>query len=197
MKPNLIALAAVGLFAFGCDSPTETTAESPEPLFAKGGNGVIQHMSVGSNDICPGLGLPPGCDANFSLVANKWADGTVRGQWHDEFGKDENGEQLGGVHASIDCLEVSDFAVGIYSWPIAWVSGVVTRSSNPFYSVGDGVITLALDRGTSASDPFEDLLSFTVPLSAFPEGTTCTDMPELPVGALNTPFNGQVKIWSK
>ncbi|MEJ2206886.1 MAG: hypothetical protein P8170_22590 [Gemmatimonadota bacterium] len=180
-----------------CQEPTAPAAPldvSPSMGVTNGHGRVIQHISIGSNDLCRAMGQKPGCDANFSLVANKWADGTVKGQWQDGFGKDENGEQLGGVHVSIDCLRVEDYNIGIYSWPIAWVSGVVTRSSSPHYGVGDGVITLALDRGSSANDPFEDLASLTVPLSGFPAGTTCMDGPDLPV-FLNVPFTGQVKIW--
>ncbi len=151
---------------------------------------------MGSNDLCPALGLKPGCDANYSLVANKWVDGTVKGQLQDGFGRDSNGQQLGGIHASIDCLVMVDIQVGIYTFGVAWVSGVVTRSSSPSFNEGDGVITAAVERGTSSQDLFQDLGTFTYPLSAFPAGTTCVDMPNLQV-FLNTSFIGQVTMWSR
>jgi hypothetical protein len=157
---------------------------------------VIQHLSVGSNDLCAPLGARPGCDANFSLVASKWSDGRVRGQWQDGFGKDSNGRQLGGIHASIDCLEMIEIQIGIYTFEVAWVSGVVTRSTNPDFTVGDGVITAAVERGTSTQDLFQDLGTFTYPLAAFPAGTTCADMPDLQVFLL-TAFIGQVTMWSR
>ena len=31
---------------------------------------VIHHASLGGADVCEAFGLPPGCDANFSLAAN-------------------------------------------------------------------------------------------------------------------------------
>ena len=34
---------------------------------------VIHRVHVGGPDICAALGLPPGCDANFSLVALEFA----------------------------------------------------------------------------------------------------------------------------
>lgn len=182
----------------GCaDDPFEAeVAEATHAVQSSITGGVIQHVTVGSNDLCPALGFKPGCDANFSLVANKYADGTVRGQWQDGFGKDTDGSQLGGMHAAIDCLEIIDYPVGIYVFQVAWVSGVVTMSSNPSFTAGEGVITLAVERGTSSNDLFQDLASYTVPLRFFPAGTTCADMPNLPV-FLNNAFIGQVDMWSR
>jgi len=193
VRPGLLLAAAV---LVGCsEAPVAPDAGAYHtPEFAIAEQGVIQHASVGSNDLCAALGQSPGCDANFSLTANKWADGTVRGQWQDGFGKDSNGEQLGGVHASVDCLDVTELQIGIYTFTVAWVSGVVTQSSSPAFNVGDGVITGVVDRGTSTNDLFEDLISFTTPLSALPPGTTCASRPNLPV-FLGVPFTGQVNIW--
>lgn len=188
-----LAVTALG----GCDSDT---MNAPDPLAPDGVSAhvtarkVVQRVIVGSNDVCDGLGLAPGCDANFSLVANKWSDGSVTGQWQDGFGKDGDGSQLGGIHVAIDCLEAVPFAVGIYEFKVAWVSGVVTQSTNPNFTVGEGVITGAVDRGTSARDLFEDLGTFSYPLRFFPEGTTCASQPDLQV-FLNTSFTGQVRIW--
>ena len=44
---------------------------------------ITHRVSVGSPDADI---FPPGTDANFSLIATQSADGTVRGQWHDQFG---------------------------------------------------------------------------------------------------------------
>lgn len=194
--PFAVASLLMSVLALACSESPVAPDGSDAPQFVVGDHGVIQHLTVGSNDLCPALGLAPGCDANFSLVANRWADGTVRGQWQDGFGKGSNGEQLGGVHVSIDCLEIIELPIGIYTFTVAWVSGIVTKSSSPSFSVGEGVITLAVDRGTSANDLFEDLGSLTLPLSSFPAGTTCADMPDLPV-FLGVSFTGQVDIWFK
>lgn len=195
-SPLAVVCLAVTVLA-GCDSGTTT---APDPLAPDGVSAdltaprVVQRMIVGSNDVCDGLGLAPGCDANFSLVANKWSDGTVTGQWQDGFGKDAEGNQLGGIHVAIDCLEAVYYPIGIYTFKVAWVSGVVTQSTNPDFTVGEGVITAAVDRGTSANDLFEDLGTFSYPLRFFPEGTTCASQPQLQV-FLNTSFTGQVRIW--
>lgn len=175
-------------------APEVSNVSSRAPM-AVVGAGVVQHVSVGTNDLCLQLQLPNGCDANFSLVANKRADGTVTGQWEDEFGKDPTGVQLGGVHVAIDCLEVGEYVAGIYSWPIAWVSGVITQSTSPVYSVGEGVVTVALDRGTSAQDAFDDLVGFTTPLS-YAGATSCEDRPDVSV-PYGFRLSGQVDIWSK
>ena len=75
---------------------------------------VVHHVSVGTPDACVALGFEhPGCDANFSLVANQDADGDVSGQYSDRFA---NGD---GFHAVVDCLVV----IG----NDAWISGVITQ----------------------------------------------------------------------
>jgi len=194
MRNVIFTLSPLLLLAACGREPVAPDGSSPsqQPVLASTGNGVVQRVTVGSNDICDALGLSAGCDANFSLVANKWADGSVAGQWEDQFGKDGNGEQLGGVHVAVDCLEIDDYAIGTYSWPIAWIGGIVTQSSSPYFSVGDGVVTVVLDRGTSAGDPFADLLSFTTPLSAT-GATSCLDRPDLPAFP-GYGFTGQVVI---
>lgn len=197
MKKAALVLASV--LGLACsDTPASIDTDGPwlSPELARAGNGVVQHVSVGSNDLCPALGQPPGCDANLSLVANKWADGTVRGQWHDEFGRDADGAQLGGVHVSIDCLEIVTISIGTFTFDVAWVSGPITRSSSPGFVVGEIAVTGVVDRGTSANDTFEDLASFMFPADDVAPGTTCADMPDLPV-FLGVPFTGQVKIWSR
>ena len=173
MKRNLIALAALGLFALGCgESPTSTTQDTAgldaTPEFAARGP-LVHHVSVGGADVCEALGLPTGCDANLSLTASEGADGSVSGQWQDTF--------AGGVpiHVTIDCLHV----VGNE----AWVSGVVTGP------VGGGtpVIMRVADNGTSKNDA-PDQLSF---LNIGDLGG-CQNAPDLQLFDLT---NGQVTVW--
>jgi hypothetical protein len=90
--------------------------------------------------------VPPGTDANFSLIAIQYADGTVSGEWSDQFGHGD-----GGLHVAVDCLEV----VGNQ----AWISGVITHSPDPGL-VGVPAATRVVDNGTSANDP-PDEISFT------------------------------------
>ena len=196
--PRLVAGALAVALASACsETPASPDVSRPsqQPAFATADPGIVAHVSIGSNDICEAVGLPHGCDANFSLVANQMADGSVSGQWEDEFGKDASGAQLGGVHIAINCLEVDDYVIGTYSWPIAWVSGVVTQSTSPYFSVGEGVVTVALDRGTSQVDAFADLASFTVPLSLV-GATSCHDRPDLPAFPGHG-YTGQVVIWTR
>jgi hypothetical protein len=136
---------------------------------AASASSVIHRVSVGSADIAP----PPGTDANFSLSAIEFDDGTVRGQWQDTFfGR---GTPAVAVHVKVDCLVV----VGNE----AWVSGVVTR---PGFLAGLPAITRIRDNGTSANDP-PDQVSFTF----IDIGVTCTDQPDLPLFDL---INGQVTV---
>lgn len=195
-RPALIA-ALLAVFVAGCQEPTTAApAVGSRPSADLATPGVVAHVSIGSNDLCRALGMKPGCDANFSLEADKYADGSVKGQWEDEFGKDADGNQLGGIHVSINCLVAEPFTVGTYTWPIAWVSGVVTQTDSPYWYVGEGVITVALDRShNTSSDRFRDLTSFSIPMSDIGV-TSCNDRPNLPV-FLNKPFTGQVTIWFK
>ena len=136
---------------------------------AASANSVIHRVSVGSADIAP----PPGTDANFSLSAIEFDDGTVTGQWQDTFfGR---GTPAVAVHVKVDCLVV----VGNE----AWVSGVVRR---PGFLAGLPAITRIRDNGTSANDP-PDQVSFTF----IDIGVTCTDQPDLPLFDL---INGQVTV---
>jgi hypothetical protein len=136
---------------------------------AASADGVVHKVSVGSADVTP----PPGTDANFSLSAIEFDDGTVTGQWQDTFfGR---GNPALALHVKVDCLVV----VGNE----AWVSGVVTR---PGFLAGLPAITRIRDNGTSANDP-PDQVSFTF----IDIGVTCTDQPDLPLFDL---INGQVTV---
>ena len=109
---------------------------------------MVHHVSVGGADICEALGLPTGCDANFSLVAIEKADGSVSGQWQDTFifDRDDPGLIRGvPVHVTIDCINV----VG----KEAWVSGVVTGGA----FTGLLAITRVADNGKSANDPLDQI----------------------------------------
>jgi len=127
-------------------------------------------VSVGSADILP----PPGSDANFSLVANQRGDGTVQGEWHDQF--------AGGsfVHIDVTCLAVDGND--------AWVSGLIKVASPDLaFLVGLPAITQVRDNGTSANDP-PDQVSFT---NGAESADDCLDQPELPLFDL---INGQAKV---
>jgi hypothetical protein len=135
---------------------------------------VVHHVTAGSPDACVALGAEhPGCDANFSLVANEYADGSVSGQYTDRFA---NGN---GFHAVVDCLSVSGND--------AWVSGEITEGR-----VGDvdlaglDVVTRVRDNGTSANDP-PDQISF----SFIGFGIPCTAQPDFAL--LDAP-EGQVIV---
>src|SRR4051812_5341799 len=56
-----VALAAFGLIAVGCDG---TSAKQPRIAGSLLDEGVVHRVSVGSHDV-----VPPGTDANFSLIA--------------------------------------------------------------------------------------------------------------------------------
>ena len=138
---------AVILVAACSETPAEpqaervlgATGEAATPLF-NSGNGVVERVSVGSNDACEAFGLPNGCDGNFSLTAHEKADGTVAGQWHDTFSG--GGE---GIHVAIDCLNTND------NWAV--VGGVITHGTIGGVDVsGQQALTAAVDNGTSAND---------------------------------------------
>jgi hypothetical protein len=171
MRRFSIAVAALGLVVAGCDGPTPT-APRPTiggPLFAAGGNGVVHRVSVGSHDF-----LPPGTDANFSLIALEQGDGTMRGEWTDQFGHGN-----GGVHVDVDCVSVVDND--------AWVSGVITHSTVEAFPAGSFALTRVRDNGTSENDP-PDQISFTF---IFANPVSCQLRPPLPLFPLQ---GGEVKV---
>ena len=89
------------------------------------------------------MGLKPGCDANFSLIATLWADGSATGQWTDQYGPAD------GLHAVVDCVKVQEIPERFPVALEAWVGGVVTRPAN---KAGHRIITRMRDNGTSAND---------------------------------------------
>jgi hypothetical protein len=166
----------------GCNqeaAPTEDSFyEPPNGVLSKGP--VIHHASLGGADICEALGLPTGCDANFSLdfslVANMKADGSVSGQWQDTFVG--GGE---GIHVAIDCMNIIDGNAAI-------VGGVITHGTFGGVDVsGQYAVTAVVDNGTSANDP-PDQLSF----SFFPANDCNTyTLADFPLIDLT---HGQVKV---
>jgi hypothetical protein len=157
MKP--FSLIVAGLLAVACttsDGTAPTGDNSPgAPQFGSGP--VLHRVSVGGPDVCTGLGGKPGCDANLSIIAIQYADGSVKGQYSDRFA------QGGGFHAVVNCLNV----VGNE----AWISGLI---SQPKQFAGVPVIIRVRDNGTSANDP-PDQLSFSF---AF-DPTSCLAAPPL------------------
>ncbi len=167
MKRTLLALTAFGLFAVGCgDDPTTPLADGLDvtPQASRAGP-VVHRVSMGGADLCAGFGLPPGCDANNSLTAIEYANGSVRGQWHDQFAGGV------GVHVAVSCLSVSGNE--------AWVSGTITNNPN----AGLNLIIRLQDNGKSG-----DRASFTTPTA---NADDCLGQPPLGLLALS---NGQVKI---
>jgi hypothetical protein len=173
MKTLAIPFVAAGLLLIGCDGPTTspTALRAPTAMSADrgGGNGVQHVVSVGGHDFSD-----PGVNANFSLIAIQHGDGTVTGQWSDQFGHGD-----GGLHIAVDCVTV----VGNH----AWVGGVVTESDVPG-QVGTRAYTEVVDNGTSANDPPDQIsYSYTglnanfgcptivLPLFAMPDGQVKVD----------------------
>jgi hypothetical protein len=144
---SVLLLLAVNVT--GCNeeaAPTEiSSTENPSGVLLKGR--VIHHVSLGGVDVCEAFGLPPGCDANFSLVANEKADGSISGQWQDTFAG--GGE---GIHVAIDCIKIIGNG--------AIVGGVITHGTSGGVDVsGQYAITAVVDNGTSANDT-RDQMSF-------------------------------------
>ncbi|MGD9488154.1 MAG: hypothetical protein AB7W47_09035 [Calditrichaceae bacterium] len=168
------------MFAASCnqgDEPTSALNNAPDnnDMQALAKNNVIHHVSLGGADICEALGLPTGCDANFSLVANMKADGSVSGQWQDTFAGGKEG-----IHVSVDCMKIVGNG--------AVISGIITKGISGGVDVsGQRAVTAVVDNGTSANDP-PDQLSF----SFFPAPDCSNLVPsDFPLFDLT---HGQVKV---
>jgi hypothetical protein len=144
----LLPFALLG--AFGCsESAVPPTAESDGPtLQASVGSQVVHSASAGSPDICSSVGDKPGCDANFSLTAIQYANGSVKGQWVDRASQVNGG---GGVHVAVNCLNVIDNR--------AYISGVITQGNSD--QIGQLALTKVVDNGHSQKDP-PDEISITI-----------------------------------
>ena len=134
---------------------------------------VIHRAHAGGPDACESLGLPIGCNANFSLVALEMANGRIKGEFTDRLGGGD------GFHAVIDCLVVDG--------QDAWVSGEITHGSLADLDLtGFPVWAQVVDNGTSQNDD-PDRISF----SFIGESTPCTDKPD--EGTFPVP-QGQVRV---
>ncbi|MGB5895426.1 MAG: hypothetical protein WBG58_14710 [Ignavibacteriaceae bacterium] len=168
------------MFVTGCNedaAPTDSINKNQSGVLSI--NNVIHHVSLGGADVCEALGLPTGCDANFSLVANMKADGSVSGQWQDTFAG--GGE---GIHVAVDCMNVDG------NWAV--IGGVITHGTVGGVDVsGWYAITVVVDNGTSSNDP-PDQMSF----SFFDPGYDCQLVQILNPGDFDLfdLTHGQVKV---
>jgi len=123
----------------------------------------VHIVHVGGPDACEAWGQSIGCDANFSLVAIEHADGSVTGQWEDQYGRG-----AGGVHVVIDCLSVDGNQ--------AWVGGLITQDtfSGDGSFIGFRVAARVVDNGNGSNDP-PDQISF---MNADFENSSCDEQPE-------------------
>jgi hypothetical protein len=135
-------------------------------------NGVILSVHVGGEDTC--LPKSRACDKNFAFSAIKFADGSVNGQYTDQFA----GGGREGIHATLDCLVVADSPAPFEGGKIAWVSGTITKgmltnsNGETINLAGESLWAAAIDLGTSANDAI-DLIS----VSFIGEDTPCYMFP--------------------
>lgn len=175
-KSNLLTrlvLLPLGVFAALISCTNESPVPDSEATFqgkratelSSSRRGIIHHVSAGGADTGPGR------NANYSLVANMMADGSVKGQFSDRFGHGNTG-----FHATIDCMTI----VGTE----AWLSGVITQGidGNGNDYTGQTVLTKVVDNGQTG-----DLISFSYINSSIP----CSAKPNLATFS----SNGQVKVW--
>ena len=171
MKTAQLVLPAIVLLAVACNEPT-TPALGSIRADAQGTNAVIHRVSVGGSDQDATLNT----DANISLVAIQKADGSVSGEWSDQFGQGQ-----GGVHVDVHCLVV----VGNQ----AWIGGIIRSGSTGVGGVdlsGLPALTRVADNGASANDT-PDAISFTF----IGRAVQCTAQPNLPLLAMT---GGQVTV---
>ena len=177
MKKLAFLMTLSLIFIYGCSEEAQITDVSGENITQENlkgpgeGNGIMHHASAGGNDACEAFGLPPGCDGNYSLVANMHADGSVSGQMIDTFGGGE------GIHYTIDCFKQVD------NWAI--VGGFDSDT-------GIRYVNAIVDNGTSNND-LNDQISFTVEF-----GGDCMELDISDFEAINYLFDltkGQVKVW--
>ena len=170
MKTATFGLSAVVLLAVACTEPNAPAQELGLMASAVGSNGVVNRVSVGGHDV----DIAGTTDANFSLVAIRFADGSASGQWSDRFG-----QQDGGIHVAVNCVSVAGNQ--------AWISGIITSGgAGGVDFTGLPAITRVADIGKSATDA-PDLLSFSFIGVAAP----CTAQPNLPLLAMT---DGQVTV---
>ena len=123
-------------------------------------NGVVHSVHVGGPDAC--FPARPGCDANFSLTANEFSDGSVNGRWTDVWSHVPGDDPIT-IIVAIDCLHVNG--------DDAWVAGEIV---GPDFA-GFRVATRVRDNGVSAND-VPDMISFTIGW-----GGDCATEPDFPL----------------
>jgi hypothetical protein len=173
MKTPWLALPAVALVV-ACNEPSAPAAAALGALSASSvsNNGVVNRVSVGGSD----QDATNNTDANFSLIAIETSDGSISGEWSDQFGQGQ-----GGVQVDVNCLRV----VGNQ----AWIGGIIRSGSTGVGGVdlsGLPALTRVADNGTSASEA-PDQISFTFIGLA----VQCTALPNLPLLAMT---GGQVTV---
>lgn len=182
MKKLTFLMTLSVLFLVGCSTEevqiTDSSNENLNQEFSRGR--VIHHVTLAGNDYCEAIGAPAGCDANFSITANMYADGRISGQWHDVWAGG-----VDAVHVKIDCMIVVD------NWAI--LGGFVTNGSvGGFDLTGFYVYTAVVDNGTSNKDA-PDQLSLTFFETSFScefaSSLTPSDFPLFDIK------KGQVKVW--
>jgi len=196
-RPLLLASQAfVVLIACAVALPA-SSSPAPGPLR------IVHQVKVGgpdnSNFWCqPENKKPhPGCDGNFSLVATQWSDGTVTGEYIDQFAQGD-----GGIHAVLDCLVVEGNT--------AWVSGHVISGGAPSGAdredwTGWAIATVVRDN-TGLDPQSPDQISYTwyqgptpppnwaAPDPSDPWAPPCTEKPAWYLDFLTDMPKGQVKI---
>jgi len=173
--PLLFVFAAA--LAEGCsDAATEPNPEAARFSRAASVGLVVHQVNIGGPDVCTGFGAKPGCDANFSLMAQQLSDGSVRGQWTDRFSQNFGG---GGVQVTVDCVSISGNT--------AWIGGAVTKGG----VAGTRAVTYAQDRGTSFALEQDDGFVTIYNPQDFGLSTNCQDQEFF--GVLNV-AQGQVTI---
>ena len=167
MPGSRLALVAVAVLVAACDAPLPTAPGIEGPMTSARTSPILHRVSAGSPDAAG-----PGADANYSILATQRSDGTVTGQYTDQW-KDGRGS----IHVTVDCLHV----VGNR----AWVGGVVTGGTSG--DLGQFILTMVEDNGTGAGDPPDQIAA-----SYYTDGTiTCEAAPELPLLPLH---QGQVTV---
>jgi len=165
--------------ALACTDTNVPTAAADNRLALGGinasvnsGNGVLHRVSVGGSDQDVTLNT----DANFSLIALQKGDGSISGEWSDQFGQGE-----GGLLVDVNCLVVQGNQ--------AWIGGIIRSGSTGQGGVdlsGLPALTRVADLGKSANDA-PDAISFTFIGLA----VQCTAQPNLPLFAMT---GGQVTV---
>ncbi|HMJ57701.1 MAG TPA: hypothetical protein VK467_01100 [Gemmatimonadales bacterium] len=166
MRTAWLAIPTVAL-ALAC-----ADTDKPVGITASVSGGVLHRVAVGGSD----QDATNNTDANFSLAAIQYQDGSVGGQWSDQFGQGQ-----GGVQVDVNCLVVQGNQ--------AWIGGIIRSGSTGAGGVdlsGLPALTRVADLGTSAKDA-PDAISFTFIGLA----VQCTAQPNLPLLAMT---GGQVTV---